>query len=1388
VGVTNYLIERCTGASCSSFTQIGTSTGAAFSSTGLVSGTSYSYRVRASDAASNLSDYSNTATATTSAMPAGLVAAYSFNEGSGTTVTDLSGNNNTGTIVGATWTPSGKYGNALAFNGSSSYVDLGNPTSLQLTGSMTVEAWVNAAADPADDGQIVAKSDDAAGWQFKTSPDTGPETFGMGVSGSSTTHTQRYSTTVRSLNTWYHVAGVYDATTGTLSTYVNGVLDNGTLRGTIPATQFDQSVNVNIGRRTGGYYFNGVIDEVRIYNRALSQAEIQSDMNTPLGVTVDTTPPTAPSNLVATAASTQINLSWAASTDNVGVTSYLIERCQGAGCSNFTQVATSTTTTFSDRGLAASTSYSYQVRAMDGAGNLSPYSNVATAVTQTPDTQPPTTPTNLTATAISGSQINLSWTASTDNVGVTGYLVERCTGASCTSFARQTTVPGTTYSDTGLVPNTSYTYQVKATDAAGNFSLYSNQATVTTLATPAGLVAAYSFDEGSGTTVTDLSGHNLNGTIVGATWTTNGKYGNALSFDGTSSYVDLGNPAALQLTGSMTVEAWVNAAANPADDGQIVAKSDDGSGWQFKTSPDIGPVTFGMGVSGSPTSRTQRYSTTVRSLNTWYYVAGVYDATNQTLSTYVNGVLDNGVLRGVVPAAQINSAVNAYIGRRSGGYYFNGIIDEVRIYNVALNLDQIRADMTIPVGGASSPLVNLSTTSLGFGDRQTGIPGSPLPVTLTNVGGGTLAISSIGISGGNSGDFTQTNNCGSTLAVGASCTINVTFTASATGTRSSSLTITDNAPGSPHTVALSGTGTGFDVMPHVAVITSSQTEQFTASSGSATWSVDGVPGGSSSVGTITPGGLYTPPSTSGSHVVTATVVSPPQSTNATVYVSNYAGTFTHHNDNLRTGVNSQETVLTPSNVNSAQFGKLFSYPLDGIAYAAPLYAANVNIPGKGLYNVVYVGTQQDTVYAFDANGIEPSPLWQVNLLGPNETVVSCSDVNECNDISLDIGIVGSPVIDPTTGTLYVVAKSKQGSTFIQRLHALDIATGAEKFGGPVTISGSVPGSGDGSSGGQLQFSAMRENQRPALALINGVVYIAWSAHGDNPPWHGWVIGYNATTLQRTMIYCVSPDGYGGGIWQSGGAPASDASGNLYFTTANGDFNANTGGKDYGDTIVKLSPSGNVVDYFTPYDQGVMEAQNLDLSSAGPVLLVDQPGTVPHLLISAAKGGTIYVVNRDNMGHYQSNSNSQIIQSIPDALRHGGDEEGNYSSPVFFNNHVYFGAVSDTIKAFQLSNGLLSTTPTSQTAQTYPNRGASFAVSANGTNNAILWAVQDNSPSNGVLRAYDANNLGTEFYDSAQAGPRDDFGLATKFHSPLVANGKVFLVTYDHQLVGFGLLP
>jgi len=664
---------------------------------------------------------------------------------------------------------------------------------------------------------------------------------------------------------------------------------------------------------------------------------------------------------------------------------------------------------------------------------------------------------------------------------------------------------------------------------------------------------------------------------------------------------------------------------------------------------------------------------------------------------------------------------------------------------------QSTSTLSTAVSGRFNGSITLSASGI-----PTGTTVSFNPSTIPAPGGGTSAM---------------------TIVVGAS-TVAGTYP----------IVVTGNGGGIQQSTTVTLAVSGFLVSPRVAILTPKQTQQFTATSGFGiiTWSVDGVVGGSSSSGTITTNGLYTPPSGVGTHTVTASTTQS-LSANAKVYVTNYSGTFTHHNDSLRTGQNINETVLSPANVNQAQFGKLFTYSLDGTPFASPLYMANVSIPGKGFHNVVYVATEHDSVYAWDADGLSTSPLWKVSFLGSGITTVPCGDTGECGDIPNEIGITGTPVIDQAGGTLYVVAKTKEGVKYVQRLHALDIATGAEKFGGPRVIQASVSGSGEGSQGGQLSFDPLRENQRPALLLSNGNVYIGWGSHGDQHPWHGWVIAYNASTLQQAAAYCVSPDGYGGGIWASGGGLGADSSGNIFFNTGNGDFTGNTGGTDYGDTIVKLGPNGSVLDYFTPHDQSNMESQDLDLSSAGPVLLLDQPGTNPHLLIAAAKTGTIFVVNRDNMGHFRSGSDNQIVQSLVGILPNGTLEEGNFSAPAFFNGYVYFAAVDDTLKAFQLSNGLLSNGPTSHSLDVYPNRGGAFAVSGNGNANGIVWAVQDNNPQNGVLHAYDAGNLGNEFYNTSEAGSRDNLGIATKFSIPLVANGKVF-VGSQNQLVVYGLLP
>jgi hypothetical protein len=568
------------------------------------------------------------------------------------------------------------------------------------------------------------------------------------------------------------------------------------------------------------------------------------------------------------------------------------------------------------------------------------------------------------------------------------------------------------------------------------------------------------------------------------------------------------------------------------------------------------------------------------------------------------------------------------------------------------------------------------------------------------------------------------------------------------------------------------------------------------------WSVDGVPGGNSAVGTITGAGLYTPPASVGTHTVTATASDQSDSANATVYVTNYAGTYTYHNDAGRTGDNLNEVALTPANVNKNSFGELFDYPLDGLTLASPLYVANVNIPGQGFHNVVFVATEHDSVYAFDADGLSSTPLWHDSFINPagGITTVPAVDTGETGDIPDEIGITSTPVIDPSTGTLYVDAATKEVSggttTYFHRLHALDIATGAEKFGGPVTIQATVSGSGLGSQGGKLTFNALRENQRTALLLSNGVVYLGFSSRGDIEPFHGWVLGYNAATLKQVMVYCSTPNGDDGGVWMSGDGVGADASGNLYFITGDGAFDASSGGSDYGDSFVKMSPAGSVLDYFSPQVQSQLNSGNLDLGSGGALLLPDQPGPHPHEMVSAGKNGTIYLVDRDNMGQFHSNSDN-IVQTIPNiwTKSDGGAESGLFGTPAYFNGNVYFSPIADTVQAFHLTNGLLSATPTSQSPETYAgttdtfdSRGGTLAISANGNSNGILWAMEskgDDSP--GVLHAYDASNLANELYSSNQAGARDALDPWLKFTIPVVANGRVYVAS-SGQLTVFGLLP
>jgi hypothetical protein len=459
--------------------------------------------------------------------------------------------------------------------------------------------------------------------------------------------------------------------------------------------------------------------------------------------------------------------------------------------------------------------------------------------------------------------------------------------------------------------------------------------------------------------------------------------------------------------------------------------------------------------------------------------------------------------------------------------------------------------------------------------------------------------------------------------------------------------------------------------------------------------------------------------------------------------------------------------------------------VDGYVFAQPLYVPNVSIGGS-TRNVLYVATENDSVYAFDADGKTLTPLWKRSFIDPANGITPVPQSDVGSTILSEIGITGTPVIDPATNTLYVVAVTKEtsGTTvkYVQRLHALSITTGAERSGSPVVISGSVSGTGDGSVNGEIAFNAKIQLQRPALLLQNGVVYIAWASHGDNGAYHGWVMGYDASSLQRVMIFNISPNGRRGGIWQSGGGLVADDQGYIYFMTGNGTFNAAQGGTEYGDSFVKIDPNGNVVDYFTPFDEDYDNTHDVDLGVGCPLLLPDQPGSHPHLITGAGKDHRIYLLDRDNMGHFQSGSDSQIVQELPNILLDHCHEQ-----PAYWNGYVYYSAENDVMHQLKLSNGLLSQVATTTTDFAGgDNVGTNPSVSANGNTDGIVWSVERTTSLTAILHAYDASNIHVELYNSEQAGTRDSLGSHQKYTPPTIANGRVY-VALNGKIAVFGLL-
>jgi IPT/TIG domain len=662
-----------------------------------------------------------------------------------------------------------------------------------------------------------------------------------------------------------------------------------------------------------------------------------------------------------------------------------------------------------------------------------------------------------------------------------------------------------------------------------------------------------------------------------------------------------------------------------------------------------------------------------------------------------------------------------------------------------------------PIAGAAGAAVSISGTN--FGSSQG---------TSTITFNGTPAVATAW----NSGSITATVPSGATTG-------NVAVTVNGVASNGVNFTVTS--------ASLSVT-----VSPKRASVTLSQTQQFTATvsndpqNGGVSWSVDGVTGGNVTVGTISSTGLFTPGTQPGVHTVSATSNSNPSvSASAMLAVSDLAGVLTYHNDTARTGQNLQEYALTAATVNSSTFGALFTCPVDGYVYAAPLYFANLTIGGQ-TRNVVFTATEHDTVYAFDADSPSCLQLWKTSFLSPGPSTVPAADTGELNDLVPEIGITSTPVIDPSTNTIYVVPKTKEtvgpgcstnNPCYVHRLHALDITTGAEKLGGPVVLT--AP-----------NFVSLYHLQRPALLLSNGTVYIGFGSHGDNNTYQGWLMAYNAATLTQQWVWHSTDPTSGnneGAIWGSGNGPAADANGNIYVETANGVFD---GANNFSDSTVKLSPTGTILDYFTPFDQDVMQQNDIDLGSSGPMILPDVVGssTHPHLMIATGKVGVVYLLDQTNLGKYNTAAN-QDLGEVNVGFNTTNLEGGFYGQPAYWNGNIYTVIVGDSLRQYPISNGAISTVSSSNSSNTFTFRGATPAVSASGTTNGIVWVADVTSYQSGgavILDAYDASHVSSLLYKSPSSGS-GAAAPATKFTVPTVANGKVY-VGGQFAFTVFGLLP
>ena len=1167
----------------------------------------------------------------------------------------------------------------------------------------------------------------------------------------------------------------------------------------------------------------------------------------------DTQAPTTPTGLTATGTTAStVSLSWNASTDlpnpgGSGIGGYYVYRNGNTS----TPIATVSGTSFTDTGLAASTTYSYQVAAFDRASpvNVSAPSGVLSVTTQNAvasnwsnsDVGAVTAAGSFTfdgsTFTVEGSGVDVSGTADSfqfvyQNLTGDGSITARVVSQTNTNawakagvMFRETLDPGSRNAFVPLTPANGIVFQGRPT-AGGSSTTFNYGPTV---AAPYWVRLVRAGNTFSASISAD-----------GATWTLLGQ--TTLSM-GAQTFVGLAVSSHHNGTLSTAVfdNVTVAAAAPPPPDTQApttpagltatsITTSSVSLSWSAST--DL-PNPGGSGVGGyyvyrngntttplATVSGTSFTDTGLAASTTYSYQVAAFDKATPVNVSAPSSALSVTTQSTVAPdwGHSDIGAVNAPGSFTFDGSAFTVMGSGADVYNTADSF-QFVYQLFTGDGSITARVVSQSNTNAwakaGVMFRETLAVGSTnafVPVTPANgvvfqgrsTSGASTATFAYGpivtapywvrlVRAGNtfsafaSPDGTTWTALGQTT-IGMASQIYVGLAVSSHHNGTLSTAVFDS-------VVVTGQ-LGLVVTPHVAAVTLSQPQRFTATvPGGVNWSVDGVGGGNNTVGTITSAGLYTPGSAAGTHSIVATsIADPSQSGSATVGVTDLAGVYTYHNDLSRDGVNNREYALTPADVNTSNFGKLFSCAVDGAIYGQPLWVANLNVNGAR-HNVVFVTTEHDSLYAFDADATPCAQLWAVSLLDAGhgatagETTVPSGPTGNlvgtgAGDISPEVGITGTPVIDPASLTLYVVSKSvdSAGTTFSQRLHAIDLTTGNERAGSPVTIGGTYP-----NNSGTVTFSSRQENQRPGLALVNGTVYIGWGSHEDSNPWYGWMMGYryNGSTFTQTAVFNSTPNKGEGGIWMSGGAPAVDANNNLYVLTGNGVFDATSAtapNNDYGDSLLKLTSNLTVAQYFAPSDQQTLFQSDGDFASGGAAILADLPAGSPvaHLIMGGGKDKSLYVLNRDQLGGL---GDTNAVQQI---------SFGNsiFTTGAYWNNTYYLAGAGGPLRAYLLTASVPAFNLASSSTNTYGFPGSGPSVSAAGTAGGVVWTMdnhtyctqQSRACGPAVLHAHVAANVASELWNSSMVST-DVAGNAVKFAVPTIANGKVYIGTRGNNTGG-----